>query len=537
MKPIAGQGDLPYYIGGFCVTAANINGELKYNLNIFKQRSSYVYDLIDTDFNVYTFISITTHDKNKQKIDPSKSATELGDLLPKNTFIIKVNESNFITAFQSNKLKLSTGLSMFKPWDLYFCNIPDPDGGNGFDPDASYIMVMDDYSYAGGGLDSVILGLVRKDGSPYIIARSAIDMHVMSGGAILDSIDMSMSEFGMYTLYYKSPIAGMSKIEAEISSRYFLDAEIHFLEPGTIPDISNCTMECVGKNLYADGESAGQIYFNIFDDQMRPVLNYDVSKIDCFVVSTTGDASKVNMSGFTDYHNGSYSIDVTTTSSGEYRFSSTIDGQEPRLINMILTFQEPLVYKVSIPDVVGVTYGIYSSFSVQFTPNTIMGNGTWSTTTPGIELSHTGTAKEGQNILTMVSNMIGEFDLTFTSSTPYKVSDTKTLVSEPKKNLVPVSGIDSEMHVSPNMTFKVRVEMNPTGVYSPTGTMSSPAFDFTEFFDVIDYDGQFTYTLRSKPAAWFPDTPRNVVAQVDYSNYKLPGSIVFKASDKNGNFN
>lgn len=122
-KPIAGMGDLPYNIGGFCITAANIDGDLKYNLNIFQQRSSTIFDLIDTDFNVYTFISITNYSSDNKKLIPTETAEEIAQKLNKNTFVIKVDDA-FISSFQSNKIKLSNGLMKYEPWDLYYCNIP-----------------------------------------------------------------------------------------------------------------------------------------------------------------------------------------------------------------------------------------------------------------------------------------------------------------------------------------------------------------------------------------------------------------------------
>ncbi|AGC34778.1 hypothetical protein [Escherichia coli] len=124
MKAIAAQGKLPFNIGGFCVTAANINGELKYNLNIFNQRSSCVYDLIDTDFNVYRFVTITSYDKDKIRLDASKTALEIAPTLAKNTFCIKIDDSAFAESFQFHKIKLSTGAMKYHPWDLYYCNLP-----------------------------------------------------------------------------------------------------------------------------------------------------------------------------------------------------------------------------------------------------------------------------------------------------------------------------------------------------------------------------------------------------------------------------
>lgn len=162
MKSISKQGVLPFNIGGFCVTAANINGELKYNLNIFNQRSSTMYDLIDTNFNVYTFISITSIGSNNVPLDPTQTPQVLAPLLPRNSFIITVDSSSFIESFQTNKLKLSTGSFKYHPWDLYFCNIPDTDST--FDASKSSFVIVDNHAVADSFQQNVVkLNLRDRD--------------------------------------------------------------------------------------------------------------------------------------------------------------------------------------------------------------------------------------------------------------------------------------------------------------------------------------------------------------------------------------
>lgn len=539
MKPIAGMGELPYNIGGFCVTAANINGELKYNLNILQQRSSNVFDLIDTDFNVYTFVSLTSYDKNRKKLDPSKSATELAVLLPKNTFVITVDSSDTITAFQSNKIKLNSGLMKYQPWDLYFCNIPDPDGGDGFDPTYSSIMVFDDYAYIDDGLDCVVLYLFRKSGLPYVVDRSALTMRVNSGYAILDSVDFDMASMGQYTLYYKSSVAGISNVEVIINPSNSLSTDINFKEYGIVPDPANCTMQCYGENLYSDGETVGYIYLTLYDKNMDAINNYDISKLNFFVISTTGDASKVVfgpvVKDFSEF-SGLYEVAVTTTVAGNYEFGCTIDGVTPRLVTNTLTYSEPFVYDVSLPSIVGVTYGINSTFPATFTPNTIWGAGDWSTTTPDVDLSYGGGVRAGENYVSVESHMIGNIDLTFKSATPYKVTKSMTFISEPQKNIVAVEGIGDDMLIKPNMTFKIRVNLVPSSVTKPTGYVSTNSFLFSNRVEIINYDGQFTYTMRGRDPSYFPDVPETGAAEFTYTNYHLTGEFYYKISDKNGNF-
>lgn len=124
-KVIAGRGELPFSIGGFCVPVANINGVIKNNINIFRQRSDNTFDLVDTDGNIFSFIRLTYTDKDGQYLDTSASDSVLSTLLGKNTFFMRIDQA-FVTSFQTHKIKLSSGESIYKPWDLYFCNAPPP---------------------------------------------------------------------------------------------------------------------------------------------------------------------------------------------------------------------------------------------------------------------------------------------------------------------------------------------------------------------------------------------------------------------------
>lgn len=125
-KAIAGMGKLPYDVGGFCVPFANIKGEIKTNLNIFRQRSYNIFDLIDVDKNVFKFIKITYVDKNGYELISSTNDSELASTIGPNTFFIKSNES-FVISFHYNKLKLVNGGFIYHPWELYYCNVPGTD--------------------------------------------------------------------------------------------------------------------------------------------------------------------------------------------------------------------------------------------------------------------------------------------------------------------------------------------------------------------------------------------------------------------------
>jgi hypothetical protein len=536
-KPIAKIGHLPYNIGGFCVTAANVNGELKYNLNILQQRSSNVFDLIDTDFNVYTFVSLTSYDKNNMQLDPSKTATELAALLPKNSFVITVDSIDTITAFQSNKIKLNSGAMKFKPWDLYYCNI-NPDGNDPFDPTLSSITVLDNNAYVNDELNCVVLQLYRKSGLPYVVDRSKLIFNVLSGSAILDSVS---SDMGEYTLYYKSAVAGTSTISVKINQLDTFTADINFRAYGVIPDPANSnitTYENSTYGLYADGEMSGKINVLLRDEKMYPVEHYDISKINLFIESTTGDASSAIISVYdgSNGEGGLYEYGMTVTVPGDYYVGCTIDGVSPVVMNNILTYDAPLNYTVAIDDMIGVTYGTNTPITARLTPSNTLAIGEWSSSTPGVSVSSDSTGTGGINNGVVYTQMVGEFDVKFVSTIPNKVITTKTFISEAQKNIVPVSGIDENMRIIPNQRFSIRINMVPDGVYIPTGTISGLSSEFTDRVDIVDYDGEFTYTMRAKGTQFFTDTPVSGTTEVKYENYLMPGSMAYNFSDKSGNF-
>jgi|AGFS01.1.fsa_nt_gi hypothetical protein len=131
-KPIAKAGNSPFTTGGYCVTAAKINGVTYTNLNIYQQRSDMVFDLIDTSGNIYTFISLVYNNSESQTLNPSLSTEVLVNSISDNCFFIKATNSlttntSFVISFQSNKLKLANGEMLYRPFDLFYCNIPTPE--------------------------------------------------------------------------------------------------------------------------------------------------------------------------------------------------------------------------------------------------------------------------------------------------------------------------------------------------------------------------------------------------------------------------
>jgi hypothetical protein len=118
-KPIAGKGQYPFIINGIVVDGAKING-ISYvkTLYIYKQRSYNMYDLIDSDGNVFEFISITWRTETLIPLKYSDSSNFSVLLIKDNSFFIKTQDVSrniygFITLLQENKLKVSTGDYIF----------------------------------------------------------------------------------------------------------------------------------------------------------------------------------------------------------------------------------------------------------------------------------------------------------------------------------------------------------------------------------------------------------------------------------------
>lgn len=120
-KPIAGQDKTPFGLGGFLVDAVNINGTIQYNVNIYKQRSDNVYDIIDNNGIIHQFIQITTVDKNHNTLDPTLDKEDIASIIPNNTFFIKAQDDagndGLVSLIQLNKAKLSTGANVYHPME------------------------------------------------------------------------------------------------------------------------------------------------------------------------------------------------------------------------------------------------------------------------------------------------------------------------------------------------------------------------------------------------------------------------------------
>lgn len=108
-KPIAGQNQFPYTIGGFLVDGANINGTTyAKKLYIYKQRSYSLYDLIDIEGNIYQFIRITYKNNVGEILNYFDVAENLVDTIPVNTFFLKIQDPSrnifsFVRIYQWHK--------------------------------------------------------------------------------------------------------------------------------------------------------------------------------------------------------------------------------------------------------------------------------------------------------------------------------------------------------------------------------------------------------------------------------------------------
>lgn len=94
-RPIAKQNILPFGSNGIVVTAAKKrNGDILTNLYIHKQRSVNVFDLIDTDGNIYQFMKLIVDNEKGIAIDYKLPTPELIKLLKPNTFFITVKDED-----------------------------------------------------------------------------------------------------------------------------------------------------------------------------------------------------------------------------------------------------------------------------------------------------------------------------------------------------------------------------------------------------------------------------------------------------------
>lgn len=159
------------------------------------------------------------------------------------------------------------------------------------------------------------------------------------------------------------------------------------------------------------------------------------------------------------------------------------------------------------------------------------------TTAPNVTLSPTGSASTGQNWSAVRVRTTQDVDITFTASEIPPLTVTKVFKVEPQKIIVPEEGITSEFRIVPDMTFKIKVLYTPENIFTKVpGTVYSPNLVFSDYIDVIGYDGAYTYTLRSKSATAFPNASAKHICQMNYANWISPGNFEFYISDKTGNF-
>lgn len=115
-KPIAMTGKFPFTIDGIMVTGAKHNGEaLVEKLYILKQRSAYLYDLIDDNGKIYEYMQMVHRDKDTGILDFDGEDETLSESLKDGTFYIKEEDTvsgvkGFSTMYMIHKIKLHNGL-------------------------------------------------------------------------------------------------------------------------------------------------------------------------------------------------------------------------------------------------------------------------------------------------------------------------------------------------------------------------------------------------------------------------------------------
>lgn len=123
-KPIAGQDQFPYTVGGFLVDGANINGvTYAKKLYIYKQRSYDIYDLQDTDGNIFRFIKLGYQDVDGNTLNYFDVDEDLVLTIPKNTFFLKIQDParnifSFVRIYQWHKCITVEGDYVFRTSDI-----------------------------------------------------------------------------------------------------------------------------------------------------------------------------------------------------------------------------------------------------------------------------------------------------------------------------------------------------------------------------------------------------------------------------------
>lgn len=123
-KPIAGQNQFPYTVGGFLVDGAKING-ITYakKLYIYKQRSYDMYDLQDTSGNIYRFIRLGYQNTAGETLNYFDVDEELVENIPNNTFFLKIQDPSrgifsFVRIYQWHKCITVEGDYIFRTSDI-----------------------------------------------------------------------------------------------------------------------------------------------------------------------------------------------------------------------------------------------------------------------------------------------------------------------------------------------------------------------------------------------------------------------------------
>lgn len=123
-KPIAGQDQFPYKVGGFLVDGANINGvTYAKKLYIYKQRSYGMYDLQDIDGNIFRFIKIGYQDIDGNMLNYFDVDEDLVKKIPKNTFFLKIQDPSrniysFVKIYQWHKCITVEGDYVYRTSDI-----------------------------------------------------------------------------------------------------------------------------------------------------------------------------------------------------------------------------------------------------------------------------------------------------------------------------------------------------------------------------------------------------------------------------------
>lgn len=238
-KPISTDGIFIFGAGGILINAANLNGNVETNLNIYKQRSSRMFDLITNSGDIVQFVSITSTDTNDLNLDPSDTDSNLSSKLKNNTFYIKATSTEtrvpgFVTALQLNKAILSTGDYVY---DIENNLNLGYSVGSGV-PDNQKTLVINNNDIAANGTSTANIYIRLYDINNNIVKTTqTVEFKTQDPNVTFKSPINNIRNTGLYSIRAMSSVVTNATIEIYINGvNSGKSVIINFVDPASVPE-------------------------------------------------------------------------------------------------------------------------------------------------------------------------------------------------------------------------------------------------------------------------------------------------------------